>query len=415
MREHYGIESKFVLSDWFEILDTESPTGFRNSLKNIEDENVTKVLNNEMFILLNKRKETPLLITPVIKQFLEEFRSPIDALKVAHKFADEIGTHPKKITPKITQFLKRMLKRGILIKEEDKKTVTQAIEDKNAVEIGQKLGQYIIKKGLVVKSKVELYVADDIKNKRECVLKILSLPSDVKDRYRRRKVRSFAQEFLLIDELQGHPAICQFYGLVKDDQHPYAAMEYIKGVSLRKYLSKNKLAVTDRLDLIYQVFSVMAHVHRCKILHGDLHSSNFMIEENGRVRLIDFDLGNHKKLQKGEVHREGGVHQYIPPERLDDNAFSVCDGRADYKSEVFQIGVIAYYILYGKLPFKAFTWKQLAAKIKHEAAIFEPKTESGELIPEYIINIIKKAMNKKRKDRFKNGKKIFKTFEKMRG
>ena len=409
MSKHYEVEPKFVLSDCYEILDTQRSAGYRKKLSKIEDENVTKVLNNEMFILYNRQRDTPLLITPVIKQFLEEFRAPIEVPEVTHKFADEIGVHPKKIAPRIVKFLNDMLYRGILIPEEDADKVRDEIAAENIGAVGKMLDNYRITKELVIKSKVELWLAEDTQHdNRPCVLKVLALPVHIKNKKRKSKLRSFRQEFDLLDELQGHPAVCSLYEFVKDDRAPFAVMEYINGVSLRRWLKHNQLFVADKIKLIRQAFSVMAHVHDRKILHGDLHSSNFMIEADGTLRLIDFDLSNHKKLRKAEIHREGGVHEYMPPERIKDSAFGLSDGRADYRSEVFQIGVIAYFILYGKLPFKAFSWKQLAAKIRTEHPEFPAVTADGEIIPDFIIDIIKKAMAKCRKERYKNAKKLYK-------
>ena len=135
------------------------------------------------------------------------------------------------------------------------------------------------------------------------------------------------------------------------------------------------------------------------MLHGDIHLNNFLVHPtNLHVKLIDFDLANHAQPKRGEIVHEGGIHEYIAPEKINPNSFDLFEEPADYRSEVFQLGIILYAIFFGKLPFEALTWQELTEKIRFS----EPSFATDMPVPMPIINLIKKSLAKNPKDRFGN-------------
>jgi len=136
---------------------------------------------------------------------------------------------------------------------------------------------------------------------------------------------------------------------------------------------------------------VDVHLHRHQILHGDIHSSNFLIDTENNLHLIDLGMG-YFEHERAVSH--GGVPRYMPPERMPDDNLAFSEMKGDYVSEIFQIGVCLYFLFSGDYPFNGLLLQDLASSIKHDAPPPLTKTPLGETIPQPIADIISKSMEK---------------------
>ena len=398
---------QYVLSPHFRLLaPTETPrtTGAGTDA-------IARVRRGDALVLRDEQADKSMLITPLIRQFLTAFTPAADIEAVTARFAAEAGCTTDAIAGKMEGFFRDMLHRGILIPEDVVEKVRALDRRTPLFRVGDRAGRYRIEAPIADRRQLELYRAVDTRTDEGVVLKVLNLDADLLPKYKARKRRVLVQEFQFLRELKGHPAVCQFIHLKAGPKRYYGVMEAIEGESLRREVKYNVTTAARRIDLARQVLSVMAHVHAHGILHGDLHNSNLLVQPDGRVRLIDFDLANHRRLRRGEVYRKGGVHEYIPPERLDGRTFRMSKRRPDYRAEVHQIGVILYYILYGVLPFKAFTWKELVDKITNEKPVLSPISPEGETLPVELLKIVKRCLKKDPKKRFKSAQTLHRKFE----
>jgi serine/threonine protein kinase len=122
--------------------------------------------------------------------------------------------------------------------------------------------------------------------------------------------------------------------------------------------------------------------------------------------LIDFGFTHHVEALEHELEIEGGTMPYLPPECVNPNSFDVTSKRVDFRGEVYQLGVIAYILLYEVRPFRGLTWQQLCKNIKSKNPSFPSSTPKGEIIPDFILNLVQTAMNKKPNLRFANAMEI---------
>lgn len=387
---------------------------FVNNNPDVEDFPERQSLAQEsLFFLYNEKTDKLFLIKPIIKVFLEAFTTPITLRAVIVDFAKQANCDPRDILDKTSTFFDNMYKHNFLL--DIKKLSKTASKDKNpneintkkqnTFEIGQILGeQYKISKTLSIRSKTELYLAEDTKNQTTVVVKTLREYEHWKEKYRTKKRSQFKQEFSLLQELKDHPSICQLITYHESETQVYAVMEYIEGESVKKFLKKTTCSFPQKEQLLGNILEVMTYVQDKEIIHGDLHSSNFMIKEDFSVKLIDFDLANHAVPKENEVIRNGGVHQYIPPERVSLKAFSFVKKPADFRAEIFQIGVLMYYIIYEKFPFTAFTWQGLADTILNKTPDYPKLSPQGDPIPSKWIQTIQKALAKDPEARFASTK-----------
>jgi cGMP-dependent protein kinase len=160
------------------------------------------------------------------------------------------------------------------------------------------------------------------------------------------KQKSLAKYILSEKEILlsvNHPFIVKHVKSLKNEQNIFYLMEYINGVSLEEYVSKNrgKKNLYEATFYTASLFLVIDYLHRKCIVHRDIKPANILIDKNGYIKLIDF--GGAKKI-KDVAYTLIGTPHYIAPEVLSGKGYSfLCD--------YWSITVIMYYIFYGSLPF----------------------------------------------------------------
>lgn len=137
------------------------------------------------------------------------------------------------------------------------------------------------------------------------------------------------------------------------DGAPYFVMEYIDGEDLDSILARLNGEVLPRregLRILGAICEGIHVIHEAGAVHGDIKPANVMIERaTGRVVLTDFGAARHAR----GVPREGsprGTPAYIAPELLGHDAGELNLG---VRADVYSLGVLAYEILTGRLPFEA--------------------------------------------------------------
>jgi len=404
----------FLLSPLYTLPDIESVIDFDSS--DISQTPELESLKKEELYILSHEKGTSYLINPTIKLFLLAFEEATTLNKVTQHFAEISNSKVEQIESTMLNFFNSMQNEGIIVQQ----TIAQEIiEKKNnnfynfiELQVGEFINDYEIITLIAKSGPTQLYKCLSPNTGEEVIVKTIYYPEDLPVEIRERSIKKFRQEFKLMSEFKGHPNICQLLELKTDNKRPYAAIEYIDGQSLRAYVKNNDTSIDEKIAIIRQLLNAISFVQSKKVIHGDIHLSNFLVKPNGQLKLIDFDLSNHVDLEENEIIRNGGVHECIPPERIKINAFSFLKERGDFRSEVFQLGVMIYYILYQKYPFSGFTWNQLAQSICETELVFEGKTKDGQSIPSVILELLQKAMQKKPEDRYENAQEMLNVIEK---
>ncbi|MBV8206319.1 MAG: serine/threonine protein kinase, partial [Acidobacteria bacterium] len=163
-------------------------------------------------------------------------------------------------------------------------------------------------------------------------------------------LRRFELEAEMLGRLQ-HPGIAQIYeaGTAQSDSgpQPYFAMEYVQGLPLIQYATRNQLTMQARLQLMARICDAVNHAHQRGIIHRDLKPSNILVDESGQPKILDFGVA---RVTDSETHvtRQTDMGQllgtlgYMSPEQV------LADPAAlDIRSDVYALGVILYELLAG--------------------------------------------------------------------
>jgi serine/threonine protein kinase len=188
-----------------------------------------------------------------------------------------------------------------------------------------------------------LYLGVHPVTKEPTTIKVLS-PKFVSDP---EVVKRFLKEAEIIS-IADHPNIVHLYGHGEWEGGLYIAMEYIQGISLRKYLLQTPLSLRRALEIIIDIAYALCHLHTHGVIHRDLKPENILVADNGSIKVIDFGIAQllqEPAVTEAELQGVIGTPIYMSPEQRDQpNAVS-------YPSDIYSLGIIAYELILGKLCF----------------------------------------------------------------
>ena len=144
---------------------------------------------------------------------------------------------------------------------------------------------------------------------------------------------------------------------------PFFAMEFIRGVPLTEYVNQKALDTRDRLELVAKVCDAVYHAHQKGVIHRDLKPGNILVDESGQPKILDFGIARatdsdiQQTTLQTDIGQLIGTIPYMSPEQVSGDPNDL-----DTRSDVYALGVIAYEILAGRLPY------DLQRKMIHEAA-----------------------------------------------
>lgn len=145
-------------------------------------------------------------------------------------------------------------------------------------------------------------------------------------------------------------AVMKIHDPVPDSNFLYHICEYVEGISLRQWMYDNPAPELSRVrELIKQIAGGLRVFQRMGMLHRDLKPENVMLTPGGGIKLIDFGT----VLVSGLRDIATPLTEAVPVGTADYMAPEYLQGEAgEYRSDIFSLGVIAYEMLTGKLPYK---------------------------------------------------------------
>lgn len=213
-------------------------------------------------------------------------------------------------------------------------------------------GRYHMVERIAAGGMGEVFRAHDAVLAREVAIKVLhrSLAGDPAfvDRFRR-EARAAAS--------LAHPNIVAVYDWGAVDSVYYMVMEYVRGPSVRHLLNEQgRMEPAQAAEILRQTLLALGHAHREGFVHRDMKPENLLVTQDGTVKVADFGLA--RAYADGRVTQAGavtGTVQYLAPEQIRGEP-------ADPRSDLYSLGIVAYELLTGKLPFTGETAMAIAYK-----------------------------------------------------
>ena len=368
MNSSYRLSSVYTFVDNISLPDTEYASG-----------------------LLDTQTGEVLLLNPEFTQLLRLFQQPASVEDAIRLFAPSLQASPADIQAVLEPTITRFVQQNILTPSDQ--FLESTSDSPLTLKSRSRIGKYIVQSELSITPPIGVYRVKDDRG-RSYVLKKLFLHPKTPAWVIREQQKEFAYEFELLEHFRSSPYITRLIEF--DSTEQTGVTTYFAGQSLWRYLDAHAttLSLHKRIDLLIQLLRGMDELHQRGVLHGDLHSSNILVNPKNRIKIIDFDLALFYKDRKKQNIRYGGIVDFTPPERLTDDVFHQLRGVPTFRAEVYQIGVLGYFIIQGKLPFEGTTWRDQINAIRHDAPHWDKE------IPVEIIQLLDKALDKKPRRRF---------------
>ncbi len=271
--------------------------------------------------------------------------------------------------------------------------------------VGKALGRFHIV-GLLGKGGMGVvYRAEDPTLHRDVALKVVS-PEAATDPERRRRLLQEARAAAAV----GHANIAAVYEVGEAEGLMYIAMERVIGESLRERINRGPIPIEEAWILARQILDGLASAHDAGIIHRDLKPDNVMVDDQKRVKILDFGLAKfwRRDSEPGtaltEEGRLLGTPSYMSPEQA---AGLTLDARSD----VFSFGVLFYEMVTGEQAFQGANFLKILAAIERD----EPPPISQKIIgfPSELEQIVQTCLSKEPSQRYTSARDVLEAIEKF--
>ncbi len=365
------------------------------------------------FLIYDRFRDSKYVINATIKYYIDKFSVRKTEEEVLKEVEDEVQCHTKEIKQTCSSFFKFLCKSKILVP--DKEIESDIIEVPFYKE-GDSIDDHLqVLNVLSNRRYTDVYTVRDQVNGGLYVVKLLNRKKANNESRFEREFSEMEAEYKMLQKTRHIPAINKAYGFKESrDQNAYILLEYIEGKSLSRYVREEagRLSPADFMHIIEEIINAFSELHKSNIIHGDIHSSNILITKKPDVKIIDLGLSINVEIEENEVIRSGGVYFYMPPERINTSTFNKFSKEPDLSSDVYQVGLLIYQLLYNALPFDGFTWEELAQNIKTNSITYPDASFFNYPVSPSLVNILKKCLNKRRTKRYINASELLADFKK---
>jgi serine/threonine-protein kinase len=222
-------------------------------------------------------------------------------------------------------------------------------------------GRYRIEGRLGVGGMSTVHLAFDQRLERHVALKLLAehLADDPAF------ISRFRREALAAARLV-HPNIVQVFdfGLDEQQHQQFIVMEHVSGHSCAELLrDQGYLEVEPAVEIIAQACRGLDYAHRHGVVHRDVKPGNLLVSESDVVKLADFGIA--RATDQSSITQVGsvlGTAAYLSPEQARGE-------EAGPRADIYSLGVVAYQLMSGRLPYEASSLSELALKQQRELPV----------------------------------------------
>lgn len=267
----------------------------------------------------------------------------------------------------------------------------------------KQLGQYRLKDQIGEGGMGEVYLAEHMLLKRPCAIKLIR-PEKAGDS---RALARFEREVKQTAKLS-HWNTIEIYDYGRaDDGTFYYVMEYLPGLNLGQLVEMCGPLPTERvIHLLSQTCDALTEAHQAGLIHRDIKPANIFAAKRGSVydvaKLLDFGLAKPVfNADDVAITMEGtvtGSPLFMSPEQ------ATGDTQADVRSDIYSLGIVAYYLLCGQTPFTSN--KPLQVMMAHARDLPSPPSKHNPAVPDDIEQIVMRCLEKDPDHRFQDAESL---------
>ena len=190
-----------------------------------------------------------------------------------------------------------------------------------------------------------------------------------------------------------HPNVIRVHDMLSHEGLSAISMEFFESRGVDEILKEKKFFEEEEgLNILVQVALGMGAAHDQEVIHRDLKPSNILMNDKGLVKIVDFGIASATAQSESTLTQAGsiiGTPAYISPERARGQ-------EADHRADIYAVGVIAYCMFAGKLPYVGEPMSLLFQHIEGKAP---PVHEVRDTVSPRISMLVQKMMAVELEDR----------------
>ncbi len=247
-------------------------------------------------------------------------------------------------------------------------------------------GRFSLEREIGRGAQAVVYLARDVTLGRPVAIKLLDPDVAVNQTIRRHFLREARTAGLL-----SQPNIVPIHAVEEHGDIVFFVMGYVDGDTLRQWITRREmLEIGKATRMLREVAWALGYAHARGITHRDVKPDNVMIErDTGRAIVTDFGIARHVDDPHGS--EIVGTADYMSPEQA-------AGLPVDARSDIYSLGVTAFYAITGQLPFRAATDEQVLMLHETEPAPSVIGLRAG--VPGRLAEIIDRCLAKDPADRF---------------
>ncbi|MEQ1697301.1 MAG: bifunctional protein-serine/threonine kinase/phosphatase [Hyphomicrobiaceae bacterium] len=242
---------------------------------------------------------------------------------------------------------------------------------------------YKIVRELHLSNRTQVYLAEDQETHERVVIKTPSVNFEDDATY----IEMFTREEW-VGQLVSSPHVLKVLAPKRLRKSLYYVTEYFEGQTLRQWMLDHPDRDLEAVrGIVEQIVKGLRVFHRKEILHRDLKPENILIDRSGLVKIIDFGSSRVAGIEEiaSPVGRPAllGTEGYTAPEYHR-------DVQPTTRSDIYSLGVIAYELLTGQLPYgRGFTTRRDVDRLA-----YIPATQLNPNVPRWVDAALAKAVHK---------------------
>lgn len=253
-------------------------------------------------------------------------------------------------------------------------------------QLGQLIAQrYKIERVLGQGGMGQVFLAQDTVLNQKVALKVL-LPELAKNEL---NAKRFIREVQLTREIND-PNVVRTFDVGRDKELLFLTMEYVEGQTLKDLIANKRLSVSESIKILSEIAKGLTAVHKNSIVHRDLKPGNIILDSLGRAKISDFGVARPDNSDLTGHDEIIGCAPYIAPEIWTGDTITA-------QSDLYALGVMAYEILLGELPFDGNSPAEIMRKHLYAKAPAIKEIDSS--IPKWLSNLVSALLEKNPKKR----------------
>jgi hypothetical protein len=195
------------------------------------------------------------------------------------------------------------------------------------------------------------------------------------------------------------PDIVALYDYFEENNTAYIVMEYLDGVSFKEYLKERSGRIPNEevVDITLHVLAALEEIHSHHIIHRDISPDNIFLCSNHRVKVIDFGAARFSSGEESSNFSTIVKPGYAPAEQYRTKS------RQGPFTDLYALGACMYQAATGEKP------QESLARAMHDD--LRPPKELNPEVPEYLSDIIMKAMAMDEDERFQSSEEFMKALK----